>query len=359
MRLVVVGAGIVGAAIASRAARRATAVTVLDAGRSPGASNATGSSFAWIGAWGQWPGGMMALRGGALPQWHQLQDELAGVHVQWTGSLSWRDQPHTQPDVTRTDDGSEVLTAAEVAVVEVAVVEPNLREPPARAVWHPGDGAVDPLAVTTALLQSACGNGAQVRLGVRATGLRTRGTRVVGVETSVGFMPADTVVVAAGTGVPRLCEPFGVPVPVTASAAVLLRFDAPRGLVKALIDGPSLEVRQNRSGQLLVPAACGTDVSEEALAGIARRSAQKIRATFHHAADIRLDRISVGQRPMPADGAPIIGPIPGVQGLYLAVMHSGVTLAPLIGRLVVQELIGGVESSELVGCRPARFTTAS
>ena len=57
--------------------------------------------------------------------------------------------------------------------------------------------------------------------------------------------------------------------------------------------------------------------------------------------DLYLERFTLGIRPIPADGLPVIGPVSGLPGLYLAVMHSGITLAPLVGRLTAEEIIGG------------------
>lgn len=352
-RVVVVGAGIVGAAIAYYAARRGAAVTLADEAL-PG-SGATRSSFAWIGSSGEWPGGAAALRGGVLQQWRRLEEELAGMRVRWTGSLSWEAERSSPSSVAAGGawDG-EVLSAA-----QVAELEPNLREPPTWAVRSSSDGAVDPVAVTEALVRGTCGHGGHVLPGVAVKSLRFEGARVVGVETSAGFLPADTVVAAAGAGIPRLCGPFGAHVPVLASPAVLLRFHAPRGLVRTLIASPELEVRESHDGQLLAAASCGGDTSGEALDRIARRTAQAIISTFRGAEGIRLCAAHVGLRPMPADGAPIIGPLEGAEGLYVAVMHSGVTLAPLVGRLVAQELINDVQAYELLGCRPARFTGSS
>jgi glycine/D-amino acid oxidase-like deaminating enzyme len=58
---------------------------------------------------------------------------------------------------------------------------------------------------------------------------------------------------------------------------------------------------------------------------------------------------------MPADGEPIVGAVAGVPGLYLAVMHAAVTLAPIMGRLVARELIDGTIEPALSGCRLDRF----
>lgn len=58
---------------------------------------------------------------------------------------------------------------------------------------------------------------------------------------------------------------------------------------------------------------------------------------------------------MPADGEPIIGPVAGVPGLYLTVMHAAVTLAPAMGRLIAHELVDGTVEPALAGCRLSRF----
>lgn len=72
------------------------------------------------------------------------------------------------------------------------------------------------------------------------------------------------------------------------------------------------------------------------------------------AGDVRLVSARIGLRPMPTDGLPIIGPLPGIRGVHLAVMHSGVTLAPVVGRLVATEILAGVDADELRGLRPER-----
>jgi glycine/D-amino acid oxidase-like deaminating enzyme len=63
----------------------------------------------------------------------------------------------------------------------------------------------------------------------------------------------------------------------------------------------------------------------------------------------------IGVRPVPADGVSIAGPAPGFAGLYVAVTHSGVTLGPLLGRLVAEELASGEPPELLTPFRPARF----
>ena len=173
MRIVVVGAGIVGAAIASAAAGRGAAVTLIDQA-SPGAG-ATGASFAWIGDSGSWPGGAADLRETALPAWHRLERETPGVRVRWSGALTWDDP------AAASGFPAPAPTVVPVDRARVAALEPNLRHPPSHALWHSAHGAVDPLAVTTALVRTAHQRGAQIRPTLTVTSVRHDGSRVTGV----------------------------------------------------------------------------------------------------------------------------------------------------------------------------------
>jgi glycine/D-amino acid oxidase-like deaminating enzyme len=56
-----------------------------------------------------------------------------------------------------------------------------------------------------------------------------------------------------------------------------------------------------------------------------------------------------------ADRLPIVGPLPWLDSLYLAVGHGGVTLAPVLGRLVAREVTDQVPDRLLAPFRPGRF----
>jgi glycine/D-amino acid oxidase-like deaminating enzyme len=340
--VVVVGAGIVGASVAYHLARLGAAVTIVDKAL-PGAG-ATGESFAWIGASQRVPGPGGALRATATREYRRLVAEVPDVRVRWSGSLLWGGQA----PVDDLEAGRYL-----VDVEEIAVLEPNLRTPPGRAVHIPGDGALDPLATTDALLTAARERAARLVPGTAVTGLRTSRGRVAGVETTSGFLDAGAVVLAAGADVPVLCGPLGVAVPVTPSPAILVRLTGPPDLVRTVVATPDTEVRATSGGALVAALGYAGETSAAQLACSAERARDRIAAMFHGGEDVQLLSARVGVRPMPVDGHPLIGPLPAVRGAYLAVMHSGVTLAAVAGRLVAEELIHGVEAPELTGCRPA------
>jgi glycine/D-amino acid oxidase-like deaminating enzyme len=331
--LVVVGAGIVGASLAYHAARAGAIVTLVDTGR-PGAG-VTANSFAWIGASGVRTGPAAGLRVTAADEYRRLEAELPGLPVTWSGSLSWG----AADSAPEAGPGQEIIDAA-----AVATLEPSLRQPPEWAVWALGDGAVDPVGVTDRLVAGARAHGARVYPGTPVTAIRRDPAgRVVGVETAAGPLAGATVVLAAGVASAALGASLGIGVPVEPSPATLFRFRAPAGLVRTVIHNRDFDLRQVASDRLHAAA----DSPERTLAAI--------RSTFRGAANVELLSASVGVRPMPADGEPIVGPVAEVPGLYLAVMHSAVTLAAAVGRLVARELVDGTVEPALAGCRLDRF----
>ncbi|WP_310728640.1 FAD-dependent oxidoreductase [Streptomyces sp. N2A] len=340
--VVVVGAGIVGSSVAYELARRGVPVTLLEQGPAP-ATGVTGDSFAWVrGSGGHWPSGAQDLREHVLADYRRLENELPHVTLRRTGSLSWADTPAQE---SRPGPGQ-----LRIGRSDVAALEPNLRHPPDQAIYTPSDAGVDPTAMTYALAAAAGAHGATVLHNTAVTSLQVTDGRVEGVLTSTGLHAAATVVLAAGTGVPKLCEPLTADLAIAASPATLARVTAPPGLVKTIVASPDFEVREVRDGDLLlvVPHAEGTAASLEQAA---QDAFQHLKAAFQESDDCRLLGYRTGTRPMPAHG-PVIGPVTHDRSVYVAVMHSAISLAPTVGRLIADELVTGRPAPELRHCRP-------
>ncbi|UNX54198.1 FAD-binding oxidoreductase [Georgenia sp. TF02-10] len=351
-RVVVVGAGIVGAAVAYESARAGAEVVLLD--KSVPASGVTADSFGWIGRprGGDPPDASTPLRRRALPEYRRMEAEVPGVQVHWRGALVWDEEPLGAD--ARLGPDERLLEAAEVARLEPHL---RVRARPTRALHLPDHGAIDPVAVTQALVGAAQDHGAELVASSVVTALTLRDGRVVGVQASTGFVPAETVVVTAGVDAPVLCASLGFGLPVAPSPALLMRFTAPAGLVRTLVATPHLEVREAADGELLVAADYDGEVGHEDLQRAGQKMLRRLTATVS-VPGVRLVSVRLGVRPLPVDGLPVIGPIPGVSGAYVVVMHSGITLAPAVARLVAAEIVHGNEAEDLTGLRPARFRAA-
>ncbi|MBV8495910.1 MAG: FAD-binding oxidoreductase, partial [Gammaproteobacteria bacterium] len=86
-----------------------------------------------------------------------------------------------------------------------------------------------------------------------------------------------------------------------------------------------------------------------------RRVLDRIALYLPAAKSAILDYLTLGFRPMPLDEFPVVGAVPDSRDVYVAVTHSGVTLAPILGRYVSEELLGGRLVESLSPYRPARF----
>jgi glycine/D-amino acid oxidase-like deaminating enzyme len=82
--------------------------------------------------------------------------------------------------------------------------------------------------------------------------------------------------------------------------------------------------------------------------GVARRYLPQI-------VDASVESVGVGWRPIPLDGLPVVGHPLSVPGIYLAAMHSGVTLAPIIGQLAAMEILDGIRAELLDDFRYERL----
>lgn len=338
-RIVVVGAGITGASIAWHLAHLEFEVTIVE--QDMPASGATGSAFGWLTAVVKDDAADVLLRRAALADWHRLEEKIPELQINWSGSLSY--------GVT---SGCFVEDETLLNSAEIARLEPALVNPPEQASYAAKDGAVDALKATRILVDKACEKGAVLQTQTTVSGFCMTEGQVTGILTSRGKMDADCVVLACGAGIPALTKRIGIPVPILSSPAILLRFAVPQRVVKTLISGDDIEVRQACNGDLLAAEdyPAGGNVGE-----MAESAQSAVRSKLAGAESAVLIKYSVGERPVPQDGYPVLGFADESKGIYVASMHPAVTCAATIGRLVSEEIRDGQSDEIPQHYRPFRF----
>ncbi|AUD06676.1 NAD(P)/FAD-dependent oxidoreductase [Spirosoma pollinicola] len=354
LHIVVVGAGIVGASLAYQLQRGQAQVTLLDKAPNP-ADGATVNSFGWITVNPESPQTYIALRQQAIADWHRLDEELKGqLKLNWSGALTWRDDPNqTERLAGRLMEAG--YTVRVIDQLHIQRLEPNLKKVPSRAIWAAKEGAIDPNLTLPGLITAARQAGVSCQLGNEVVSLLVSGSRLTGVLTAHGVIRADLVVLATGVEATTLCQPLAVHLPLANSPAILVAFRTAHPFVNRIVSSPSLELRAASPTLTLCAEEFLDDSIENNPQAIARRSLDNIKGQWHHVGPLTLTTVRVGNRPIPADGLPIIGRISSIDGLYVAVMHAGVTLAAVVGRLIASELLSDQEEALLDSYRPTRF----
>jgi glycine/D-amino acid oxidase-like deaminating enzyme len=339
-RIAVIGAGIVGASIAYHLARRGTPVTVYDRGRAAG--QATEKSFAWINAtWGN-PEPYFRLRFLAMGEWRRLEDELdCALGVVWRGCLIWDLADADLEEFARRHAawGYDVRL---VERAEIAALEPSLVAPPARAAYAVGDATLEPVAATRALLAAAASLGAEICLDREVT------------NPAPGAMDADVCVLAAGAATSELCAELGFALPMRPTPGLLARSRPTAPLLRHVVQAPGLHMKQER-GHIVVGEDFGGGQVPDDPDAEGRRLLALVKEHLRGADALELEKVTVGVRPMPEDGMPVLGFAPGLTGVYLATMHSGITLAAAAGRFAAMEILDRVRVEKLEPYRPERF----
>ena len=196
--------------------------------------------------------------------------------------------------------------------------------------------------------------GAEVLAGTPVNWLAEHHGRIVGVMTDAGVIHADETVVAAGAASASLLDSVGISFRMTSPAGLLSHSRPAPKLLNGLVMTPGLHIRQTEEGRIVA----GTDFAgadpEDDPRVLAADLQAKVETVVKGAEGLGLDFFTIGYRPTPADGFAAIGRFGQREGLYAAVTHSGVTLAPALGLFAATELLTGARDALLHPYAPDR-----
>jgi D-hydroxyproline dehydrogenase subunit beta len=370
-RCVVIGAGVLGASIAARLAAAGLSVTLLDQDE-PGRGTSRWS-FAWVNSNDKRPRPYHDLNHAGLRAWAELAPSLDGAA--W-----YRPVGH----VELAADGSELAArvgrlaswgypARLLDPAEAAELEPALLSQPgqATAAWFSDEAYLLTEPLIARLVAYLARQGGTVQTGEhgRVTDLDAGPGDTSRIRTAAGaVIDASQVVCCAGRWTPALAALAGAP-----GTVPLVAWDTPGSIAPALVvrvgpitrEGPArvihtpqIALRPHPGGLLHLEAPdlpVDLHTPEAELRRLAGELLERAQRTVRGLAEARVVAYQVCARPLPADEQSIVGRLPGAGWLYVAVTHSGVTLAAHLSRLIAAELATGASSAELAPYRPDRF----
>jgi glycine/D-amino acid oxidase-like deaminating enzyme len=357
-RIVIAGGGILGANIAHQLAKRGAAVTLLE--RTKPGSGATANSFAWINAKKQ-PHAYFTLSQMGIEAWRELHTEIGNeLPVRWGGSLEWTDnaeraarQAETMRRFQAWGYPVHLIDAKQMRALEPTVVPGTV----AGATHAEIEGSADPVGATQVILAHAARYGAKIVYPADVVGLDLANGRLRAVKTSTGDIEADVLVVACGVDTPKLAAMAGLTVQLTRSPGVLFHTEPRPIAIDRVLLTPIGNVKQKPDGRIVTGLDFGPSADEHPTKEQGAQFLKKMSAVVPTLAAAPVEKVTLGLRPLPKDSYPIIGFPAGRRDVYLTVMHSGITLGPLVGRLAAMEILDGVQVDPLAPYRLERFKT--
>jgi glycine oxidase len=365
--VVVIGGGVIGLAVAWRAAQLGHAVRVLERGElGAGTSRVAAGMLAPVTEADAGELALLELGLRSARSWPAFADELAAASgsdpgLRRCGSLVVaRDRDEAvaleRELALRLDLGLDVerVLASAARRLEPALA-PTLR----LALAVPGDHAADPRSLVLALTEAARRAGAQLRTRAAVQGIRVDRGRVTGVELASGeLVPAGQVVVAAGVWSGAIAGlPDAARIPLRPVKGQILRLRDPQG--------PGLLERIVRfGGGYLVPRGDGryvlgatveergfdTTVTAGGLYELLRDASELVPGIH----ELVVEEAAAGLRPATPDNAPVLGTGAEVDGLVWATGHhrNGILLAPVTADIVAGVLDGDAAPPQFA---PGRF----
>lgn len=349
MRIVVVGAGIVGAACARVLTRAGFDVTVLERGAVAGATSSSCEGNLLVSD--KTPGPELDLAVLASTRWPRVAQELKDQLGDTFPSLEF--EPKGGLVVAYNAAAADALLsfaetqrhagveAHTMTPPEALRLEPHLNPRIATAVHYPGDAQVQPTVAVEALLASARMAGAYVRTGERVVGAMRdeTGHRIAGVRTERNQYPADAVVNAAGPWAGGVATLLGAPVPVLPRfGMVLVTPRMPHRVFHKVYDADYVGGTQSGDADLQTSAVVESTAAGTVLIGSSRQRvgfddrlrtrviseiAAKAIVLFPFLEHTMVMRTYGGFRPYMPDHLPVIGPDHRVSGLFHVTGHEG------------------------------------
>ena len=346
-------------------------VTLLD--RNELCTRASRGTFAWINAtWAKQPRHYHRFNQSGLTGWEKVQSEL-DIPITWGGSLEWFSSPERQLKLTKQIEEQVAWgePAQMIGIETLKNLEPLVNfEGVEQAAYSPNDGAVNPVLAAQKFVEAAKSMGAIIKTNCAVEGVEDLADGGTKLMTSCGELLVDQYVLATGASPDEPELLAGVNIPQRSTPGVIVTTKPHKRLLNRIVVAPGVHIHQRGDGHIILgeqDGAPNTQAHVERLRGrpnqfpnrdFAEQHAWRILAIAERyvpeIGDVEVEDVYIGWRPLPLDGHPVIGKSPVRPNAYLAIMHSGVSLAPIVGDVVAKEIALNMSAEGLENYRPDR-----
>ena len=361
----VIGAGAIGSSIAYYLSKAGARVTLLDRGEvGAQATQASAGMLIPLSESGG-PGPFNDLAQESVRLFTALDLELrdrTGMDIGYRPAALLRvaldEMEEHQLRVQRAWQDRAGIPVAWLDAAGALQVEPQLNPQVRAALYYPNDQQVNPLAFTRALVRAAVDLGLVLKERTAVDRLVIEGERVVGVRIAGDTLRAEEVVIATGAWSSSWAEALGTPIPVRPVRGQMLALKTSGTALRNVVFSNAGYLVSKPEGLTYVGATeeeAGFDARPTA-AGVAELLSAVPRLA-PRLADAEFAGAWAGLRPATPDRLPLLGRVPGWQGITLATGHfrNGILLAPVSGLLIADLLRRERPRLALEAFDPARF----
>jgi glycine/D-amino acid oxidase-like deaminating enzyme len=365
MKAIVIGAGVVGSAVAYRLIEAGASVTILEGNRVGGGTS--GISFAWTNAHNKPPRPYHDLNVGGMKAYAALKEEFG--QTPWlhpNGSIQWcrsaEDRAGQKKTVERLKSWGYAIDY--ITRKELGELEPDIdlnRVGDAEITYCPEEGWLDPVVYANDMVKRAQKRGAVLKAGSKVVEITTHNGAASGAKTEDGAVyEGDIVVNCAGRWADRVSEDPSFRIPLAPTIGFIAFSPPVATSVSHLIHSPECHFRPDGAGRLMmrkndVDGMVTLDTTPTGTMPQAVEVMRRVADVIPSLANVTPEAVRITARPIPKDGFSAVGPMPRVKNYYVVVTHSGVTLSPFLAQAAADEVVRGKVRPELNDFRPARF----
>ncbi len=374
--LVIIGGGITGISAALYAARSGASVVCLERGRVNGEASGgnAGSLHLQLLSWdfggkavgdGSLQLHTLPLQKESIDLWRDLQSELnADFEMSVTGGLMVAENTE-QITFLEAKAAAEARVGIHTEVIDgnrVREIAPAISEDIVAAAWCPGEGKINPLAATPLLAKAAQKAGAHIEEHAPVDAIHRQGKRYV-VKTPRGMVCAPRILIAAGGWSTQIGQMLGVSLPIRGAPLQMVVTAPGPPIIPCLLAHADrhLSMKQAASGSVILGGAWPAATSGNGFGAILPDSLEGnlwvAARTVPNVASLHVIR-SWAAMNIDIDGAPLIGAVPGMEGVTVAATANGYTLGPLMGREAAAAALQGRSRQDLNAFSFDRFNAS-
>ncbi|NYI67112.1 NAD(P)/FAD-dependent oxidoreductase [Spelaeicoccus albus] len=364
-KVTVIGAGIVGASIAYRLAQNPE-VDVQSIDTSTPGGGTSSASMAWLNASNKRPRDYFDLNFAGVREYDKLKSELAADWLHLTGTLAQAAfTPNLEQRAAELEEwGYRVEKTDAATALGKHLPQARIADPGEFVAHYPDEGWIDTNGATRELIGAAAACGAEYQQGCGVTRIDREGSAYrLTLADGTTFL-TDVVVNAAGPKADRVAALVGRHLSLAPTKGMTIKFYAPDIDIDKIVLSDQVEVRPDVNGCVRTHAdavdgvmAQGAATDRTELIALMREKAARFLPILESAP---IAGVFMGIRPIPEDQFSCVGAVDGIDNYFEAVTHSGVTMGPLIGRLITEYIVNGTKN-ELLTSRfdPNRFNDLS